>query len=226
MEKDVTLNIARRMQQALEQRKTGIKVVLTRTDDKTMSLQSRTEFANALNADLFVSIHCNSIDDTVSKGIETFYLSRASCNKSMELAAKENGVSLSKMNDIQAALLNMDAGSKKTESHRLAQIIQDSIISHLGGPNASSIDRGVKQAPFHVLIGAKMPAVLVECAFISNPREKRKLQDPDYLNRVARGISEGAITYVTAATALASSDTRKKPVASTGPRRGTFQRRN
>jgi N-acetylmuramoyl-L-alanine amidase len=203
-EKDVSLGIARRMKQALEKQSDRAKVVLTRTGDTTMSLQSRTELANSLKADLFISIHCNSIDDTVSKGIETFYLSPTSCRKSMELAAKENGVSVSKMNEVQAVLLDLATTSKKTESDKLARIIQHSIISRLGGTQASSIDRGVRQAPFHVLLGARMPAVLVECAFISNPREKKKLQDPDYLNKLALGMAEGTIKYVTGAASMGS----------------------
>lgn len=226
MEKDVTLNIARRMKRALEKKGKLTKVVLTRKGDTTMSLQSRTELANSLNADLFISIHCNSIDDTISKGIETFHLSPASCNKAMELAAKENGVSISQMNDIQAALLDLATESKKTESLQLARIIQHSIISQLGGAQASGINRGVRQAPFHVLLGAKMPAVLVECAFISNPREKRKLQDPDYLNKVARGMAEGAIKYVSGDRAIASQRRKKRPVASVGLRAVSSPREN
>lgn len=214
-EKDVTLEIARRMKRELEGQGKHIKVVLTRTDDSTMSLASRTSLANSLDADLFISIHCNSIDDTVSKGIETFYLSPASSATAMQLAARENGVSLSKMDDLQAVLLDLSMTSQKAESDKLAHVIQETIIEHLGGQKASSADRGVRQAPFRVLLGAKMPAVLVECAFISNPREKRKLQDPHYLSRLAQGMAAGACIYAGQLSDIPTPSRQAVPVAST-----------
>jgi N-acetylmuramoyl-L-alanine amidase len=191
-EKDLTLDVAKRVKAALERNNPGITVALTRTDDRFMSLEERSAAANALNADLFISIHCNSDTDTSSHGTETYYLSKATSPRAMRAAARENGLSPAKMSDLQATLLDLMVTSKKTESEALALAVSNSLEQVI--PKARH--RGVKQAPFYVLLGAKMPAILVECAFMSNVRECRKLHDPKYLDTIAQGLSNGAESYL------------------------------
>jgi N-acetylmuramoyl-L-alanine amidase len=192
-EKDITLEVAKATKRILEKNNPGITVELTRSDDKFMNLEARTALANRLNADLFISIHCNSDTDANSAGIETYYLSQATSDeKAMKVAATENSMSLAKMSDLQATLLDLIVTSKKTESEELATAVSNSLERAI----PKGRHRGVKQAPFYVLLGAKMPAVLVECAFISSSRESKKLHSPEYLNTVAQGLANGAHSYI------------------------------
>lgn len=195
-EKDITLEVSKRVKGFLEKRLKGITVALTRTDDRFLSLTDRTAFANALNADLFISVHCNSATDSTSKGIETFYLSKASSPRAMRVAARENGIPLSKMTDLDATLLDLTMTSKKTESDKLAGAVHRSLSQALIRQLPGTRDRGVKRAPFYVLLGAKMPAILVECAFISNGADRNKLTSPGHLDCIADGIVRGATTYM------------------------------
>lgn len=194
-EKEVTLKIADRVKERLEKNYPGITVALTRKEDTFLPLQERTACANSLNADLFVSIHCNAAEDASSRGIETYYLSKASSRKAMASAARENGIPPDRMSDIDATLLDLLMDSKKNESVRLAETVHHSLIRTVKGANSLKRDRGVKRAPFYVLLGAKMPAVLVECGFI-NGRERDKLKQPSYLDSLATGISDGIGTYL------------------------------
>jgi N-acetylmuramoyl-L-alanine amidase len=191
-EKDVTLDVAKATKTLLEKNNPGIRVELTRSDDKFMTLEARTAFANALNADLFISIHCNSDTDSSSAGIETYYLSKASSEKAMKVAATENNLSLAKTSDLQATLLDLMVTSKNTESEELATAVNNSLEQVI----PKGRHRGVKQAPFYVLLGAKMPAILVECAFISSTRESKKLHSSEFLNTIAQGLANGAHSYI------------------------------
>lgn len=191
-EKDLTLDVAKRLKTMLEKSNPGITAALTRSDDRFMTLEERSAAANALNADLFISIHCNSDTDSSSHGTETYYLSKATSSKAMRAAARENGLSMAKMTDLQATLLDLMVTSKKTESEALASAVSNSLEQVI----PKGRHRGVKQAPFYVLLGAKMPAILVECAFISNSRECHKLHDPKYLDTIAHGLSNGAQSYL------------------------------
>jgi N-acetylmuramoyl-L-alanine amidase len=195
-EKDLTLKISKRIKRFLEKKLAGITVALTRTDDRFLSLTERTAFANALNADLFISVHCNSATDSTSKGIETFYLSKASSPRAMRVAARENGIPLTKMSDLDATLLDLTMISKKTESDTLASTVHKSLARALARELPRMRDRGVKRAPFYVLLGAKMPAILVECAFISNGRDRDRLTSPSHLDCIAGGIVQGAVEYL------------------------------
>ncbi len=195
-EKDLTLKISKRIKRFLEKKLAGITVALTRTDDRFLSLTERTAFANSLNADLFISVHCNSATDSTSKGIETFYLSKASSPRAMRVAARENGIPLTKMSDLDATLLDLTMISKKNESDRLANTVHKSLARALARELPGMRDRGVKRAPFYVLLGAKMPAILVECAFISNGRDRDKLTSPGHLDCISGGIVQGAAEYL------------------------------
>jgi N-acetylmuramoyl-L-alanine amidase len=195
-EKDLVLEIAKRLKTTLESKNPPLKVVLTRSDDRHLSLEDRVALANSANADLFISIHCNSAEDSSSKGIETYYLNKASSRGAMRVAARENGIPLSKMTDIEATLVDLMVTSKKSESAKLAISVHSSLSLNRKGAGTPARDRGVRQAPFYVLLGAKMPAILVECAFISNKRERGKLTSPAYLTSIAERIAEGAANYL------------------------------
>lgn len=195
-EKEVTLRIAKRLKKLVEKSVPNVTVKLTRDDDTFLSLKDRTEIANAANADLFVSIHCNGSAYASASGVETFFLSQANSRGAMRAAARENGISLSKMNHLEATLIDLMMTSKRTESAKLAEIIQESLMDD-GSQNAvKPRDRGVKQAPFYVLMGATMPAILVECAFISNMSEKNNLKNENHIDSIAKRISLGAKKYL------------------------------
>jgi len=195
-EKDITLQVARRVKQQLESLNPSVRVELTRNDDKFLTLEERTAQANSSNADLFISIHCNADIDASAKGVETFYLSKATSRRAMRFAARENGISPSKMTDLEATLLDLMLTSKKCESDKLASIVHSRTVNSVKSLMPSLKDRGVKPAPFYVLLGAQMPAILVECAFLSNNLEKAKLSSPPFLESVAQGISKGAVDYL------------------------------
>jgi N-acetylmuramoyl-L-alanine amidase len=195
-EKDVTLEIALLIRDRLRAEAPGIAVHLTRSDDRSMGLKERTTLANKLNADLFLSVHCNAAEDASSKGVETYYLSKANSTKAMAVAARENAIPLAKMNDLEATLLDLMLTSKQTESVRLATTVHCALIKGLSGITARRRDRGVRRGPFYVLFGAKMPAILVECGFINNRREKEKLSNREHLDSVAGGLATGTLQYL------------------------------
>jgi N-acetylmuramoyl-L-alanine amidase len=195
-EKEIALEVAKRVKQRLASCNPSVRVELTRTDDRFLALEERTALANAANADLFISIHCNADTHASSKGVETFYLSKATSRRAMRLAARENGISLGKMTDVEATLLDLLLTSKKCESDKLASIVHGSLLTTMKPQIPSLRDRGVKPAPFYVLLGAQMPAILVECAFISNARDRVQLTSPAFLDSVATGIADGAVAYL------------------------------
>lgn len=196
-EKDVTLAVAKRLKARLEARTraTGITVALTRSDDSFLTVSERTAAANAADGDIFISIHCNAYPDPSASGVETYYLSKARSRRAMMVAARENGIPLSRMTDLEATLVDLMVTSKKSESEKLAHTVHESLTStvHL---SRSRMNRGVRQAPFYVLLGVTTPAVLVECAYMSNSKESARLASPRYLDLVAEGIARGAESYV------------------------------
>lgn len=196
-EKDVTLTLAKRIKARLEARTraTGITVSLTRSDDSFLSVSERTASANAANGDIFISIHCNAYPDPSASGVETYFLSKARSRRAMMVAARENGIPLSRMTDLEATLVDLMVTSKKSESEKLAHTVHESLTSTIRLPR-SRMNRGVRQAPFYVLLGVTTPAVLVECAYMSNSKESALLASPHYLNLVAEGIARGAESYV------------------------------
>jgi N-acetylmuramoyl-L-alanine amidase len=197
LEKDLTLAVARRLG-AILQDELGVKVVLTRTRDEFLPLQQRTAIANRQKADLFVSIHVNAARSNSATGTETYFLSseatdnaaRAAAayeNKVIDLEPKARGGSRDLLRSI---LWDLTQSEFQQESSRLAEGLQDSLERALRQPS-----RGVKQAPFYVLGGAAMPAVLVEIGFLSNPREEERLQDEGYRDRIARALAAGLAAY-------------------------------
>ena len=195
-EKDVALDIALRTRRVLRRTMPGNRVYLTRTTDRYISLSNRTSFANEHDADIFVSIHANSARSRRIHGIETYLLSEASSGRALRLAARESGTSLARMTDLQKILNDLGLRSKVTESQQLAQRIQRSMLSRLRSGYRGIRNLGVKRGPFYVLLGARMPSVLVEVAFISNRKEARRVRSPKYRQALAEGIAKGMMKFV------------------------------
>jgi len=197
MEKDVVLDIAKRLRELMQQ-DLQWRVTLTRDTDVFIPLEERTVIANAKAADLFVSIHANSAERLDAHGIETYFLDLASDEQSMRVAARENATTVSKVSDLQVILRDLQMTSKRNESSLLAGSVQQAMVqAPNGGKNGR--DLGVKHAPFLVLMGAEMPSILVETGFVSNPGEERKLADPKYRAQAARAILEGIKEYLATA---------------------------
>ncbi|MCI0451520.1 MAG: N-acetylmuramoyl-L-alanine amidase, partial [Candidatus Latescibacteria bacterium] len=185
-EKDVNLAIARALRDLI-QAELGLEVVMTRDDDRTVELVERTEIANTAGCDLFVSIHCNSWFHRGTSGFESYFLSPARSESERALQRFENaagdGAAQAPRGDVEFILWDLVQNAYIAESSTFAEYVQREMASRLGIPS-----RGVKQANFVVLQGAKMPAVLIETAFLSNPAEERLLLDPSFQRRVAEGI--------------------------------------
>ena len=188
-EKDIVLDICRRAKRIL--RRKGYKVYLTRTKDVFVPLEARTAFANQRHADLFVSVHLNFSRDRRASGTETYYLSFASDREAKELAAFENATASNRIGDIEEVLKGILKNTKIVESRALASTVQGCLVSR-----CRRKDRGVRTAPFVVLIGADMPAVLVEICFISNPKEARLIREGWFRQRVALALADGVERYI------------------------------
>jgi N-acetylmuramoyl-L-alanine amidase len=196
MEKDLCLDVALRLGHEIEEKLPGAEVVYTRKDDTFIPLEQRTAIANEAKADLFISIHANSSHDEAARGIETYYLNFATSAESMEVAARENALSQESLHDLQDIIKKIARNEKVEESKELASDIQDSLTHRLQSVNQNERNRGVKKAPFVVLIGANMPSVLSEISFISNPSDERLLKKTDQRQRVADGLYRGIASYL------------------------------
>ncbi len=201
-EKNIVLQIAKKLSNVLSTRY-GYEVVLTRDTDIFIPLEERTAIANTLNGDLFISIHINAHSDKKVGGIETYFLNLATNAEAMRVAAYENATSTHNINEMQDILSNLMKNSKINESSRLADQVHSTLISGLHSKNYQVRDLGVKQAPFYVLIGAEMPAILAEISFITNPAEAKLLASDDYLKSIATQIAAGVASYVNNHTANA-----------------------
>lgn len=193
-EKDVVLQIGLKLAHKLKE-ELGVDVVLTRSTDEFIELQERTAIANKVGADLFVSVHANASLNRSASGIETYYLNLAKTEKAAQLAAKENGTSLEKVSLLQAVLFDLMANYKLNDSAHLAEEVQKAVYSKVNG-QYSVKNLGVKQGPFYVLVGATMPSILVETAFVSNEREEGRLKDTRYQDVTAEGILAGIKAYI------------------------------
>ena len=202
MEKDLCLDVALRLGKLIQQRLPGAEVIYTRDDDTFVPLEQRTEIANEAKADLFISIHANSSPDDTARGVETYYLNFTNSPDSMEVAARENATSDLGEHDLQDVLQKIARNDKIEESRDLAADVQDSLSKRMARINKSEKDRGVRRAPFVVLIGATMPSILSEIAFISNPADEQMLKKPDTRQRVAEGLYQGIATYLQSTNSL------------------------
>lgn len=194
-EKEVVLAVGLRLRDRLKE-ELGLDVVMTRSTDVFIPLEERTAIANKVNADLFLSVHANAAPNRSAAGIETYYLNLAKTEKAAQLAAKENGTSLEKVSVLQAILFDLMANYKLNDSAHLAEEVQKALHKKIRGQHADVRNLGVKQGPFYVLVGATMPSILVETAFLSNPQEEARLKDPAYLDMTAEGILDGVRGYI------------------------------
>jgi N-acetylmuramoyl-L-alanine amidase len=195
-EKDVVLAIGLRLRELFRE-ELGVDVVMTRSTDVFIPLEERTAIANKVGADLFLSVHANAAPNHSAAGIETYYLNLAKTDKVAQLAAKENGTSLDKVSVLQAILFDLMANYKLNDSAHLADEVQRSLHKKIHASYIDVKNLGVKQGPFYVLIGAAMPSILVETAFLSNAVEESRLKESAYQDLAAEGILDGVRRYIT-----------------------------
>jgi N-acetylmuramoyl-L-alanine amidase len=194
-EKDLVLGVATRLGKLLESR-LGAEVIYTREDDTFIPLETRTAIANQEQADLFVSIHANSSRDPEARGVETYYLNFTSNPDALEVAARENVVSDKSIHELQDLVRKIALKEKIEESREFASDVQHALHTGLSSKSPAIRNRGVKKAPFIVLIGANMPSILAEISFISNPSDERKLETAEYRQRIAESLFRGISQYV------------------------------
>jgi N-acetylmuramoyl-L-alanine amidase len=193
-EKDLVLDVALRLDRLVRQ-ELGTEVVLTRATDVFIPLEERTAIANSRGADLFLSIHANSSRNPGARGIETYFLNFARNAHAESVAARENAISPATLKDLQSLVKAITLNSKIDESRDFAAAVQESMVSGVRAEHAV-LDRGVHTAPFYVLIGANMPAVLAEIAFVSNPDDEKRLKSPEYRELLARALLRGVRSYL------------------------------
>jgi N-acetylmuramoyl-L-alanine amidase len=204
MEKDLCLDVALRLGTLIEQKLPSAEVVYTRKDDTFVPLEERTAIANEAKADLFISIHANSSHDESARGIETYYLNFATSAESMEVASRENALAQESLHDLQDLIKKIARNEKLEESKELANDIQDSLTQRMQLVSHSEKNRGVKKAPFVVLIGADMPSVLSEISFVSNPNDEKLLRKTDQRERIADGLYRGISAYLDSLNSLSN----------------------
>jgi N-acetylmuramoyl-L-alanine amidase len=198
-EKDVVLDVALKAKEHIERRHPYIEVHLTRDRDVFIPLDKRAQVANNLNADLFVSVHANASPNRLARGIETYLLNWTDDEEAMRVAARENAISLKQMKELKSEvgliLTSLERESKRDESIKIAGYVQNALASSITEEYPSVPNLGVKQALFYVLVGAKMPSVLAEVAFISNPQEEKLLANEEFRDRLAFALAEGINGY-------------------------------
>ncbi len=195
VEKDLVLDIAKDLRRLLQEQ-LGAEVFLTREDDTFVSLEERTALANQDRADLFVSIHANSSSVRSISGVETYYLNFARTAAEREVAARENATTVRNIRDLESLVKKIAQADKSAESRELAAIIQKKLYLGVQKVSPAARNRGVRSAPFVVLIGANMPSVLAEVAFISNPRDESLLKKEDNRERLAKALFAGIEGYM------------------------------
>lgn len=212
MEKDLCLDVALRLGKIIRQRLPGADIVYTRNDDTFIPLEERTHIANEAHADLFISIHANSSDDHAARGIETYYLNLKGSGDSMEVAARENAASQQSIHDLEDLIKKIARTEKIDESREFAEDIQDSLSKRIQKTTKPVKNRGVRKAPFVVLIGADMPSILTEISFLSNPADELLLKKPEYRQRVAEGLYQGVASYLQSLNSMGVNIPSKAPV--------------
>ena len=195
LEKDLVLDVSLRLGRLLHARM-GAEVVYTRDDDTFIPLETRTAIANQQQADLFISIHANSSADPSARGVETYYLNFNPSPDALEVAARENAVSEKSVHELGDLVKKIALKEKVEESREFAADVQHALYLGLAGKDRSMRDRGVKKAPFIVLIGANMPSILAEISFVSNPGDERRLETPEYRQKIAESLYKGIARYI------------------------------
>jgi N-acetylmuramoyl-L-alanine amidase len=194
VEKDVVLDIALRLSKLVQDRM-GAEVILTRSDDTFIPLHERTAIANDHKSDLFLSIHANSSPAPEVAGTETFYLNFSSSPGAIDVAARENAGSDKNVGELKDLIQSITLNDKIEESRTFAQDVETSIQNQAVRSNAEAKNRGVKQAPFVVLIGASMPSILAEVGFLTNKRDESNLGKPEYRQKIAEALYKGLAHY-------------------------------
>lgn len=196
-EKDIVLKMAKKLAVILRKR-LNCTVLLTRSTDKKLSLEARTAIANTKRADLFISLHCNAARNRRLKGIETYILNLATDDQAIAVAARENATSKKNISDLEYILSDLMKHTKIEESTRLADIVQNYFIKGMQKKYSGIKNLGVKQAPFYVLLGARMPSILIETGFISNKAECKRLMSNSYQTAICNSIADGVEKYIKA----------------------------
>ena len=192
-EKELVLDVALRLG-ALIAKQLGTEVIYTRSSDVFIPLEQRTRIANDQKADLFISVHANSSPEPTASGVETYYFNLTSDKSGVDLATRENATADSSISDLSDLLHRAVLQTKREESREFAQKIQASLTA--GSQRGNQVkDRGVRQAPFVVLIGATMPSILAEIGFVSNPRDERQLRRPEQRQKIAEALMKGVVQY-------------------------------
>ncbi|MCR4287217.1 MAG: N-acetylmuramoyl-L-alanine amidase [Deltaproteobacteria bacterium] len=195
-EKDVTLKLSKLLKARLSKNIKASSIITTRDTDEFIPLEERTAIANKNDADLFVSIHINASPRRSASGVETYILNIANDEDARRVAERENATSRKAVDDLEYILTDLMKTAKTNDSILLATAVNGSVVNSLGSKYSGIKSNGVKGAPFYVLVGTRMPAILVEVSFISNPVEEKRLRDERYLRAVADGITKGIIEYL------------------------------
>lgn len=218
MEKDLCLDVALRLGKIIQQKLPGADIVYTRSDDTFVPLEERTRIANEAKADLFVSIHANSSPNHGARGVETYYLNLKGSPEAMEVAARENAASDHGVHDLEDLVKKITRTEKIDESKEFASDVQDSLSRRIQRTAMPVKNRGVRKAPFVVLIGADMPSILTEISFLSNPSDEQLLKKPEHRQRIAEGIYQGVSAYLQSMNSVAlngAARTSKTPIVAT-----------
>jgi N-acetylmuramoyl-L-alanine amidase len=193
-EKEVALQLSKKVSELLKAE--GLEVILTREEDQFVRLEDRAKAANEARGDLFISLHCNSTAKSSVRGIETYTLNTSSNRYSIRLAARENASSERGISDLQFILADLATKANTEESSRLAERVQASLVRHLSSKYSGVKDLGNKEALFYVLLGVRMPAILVETSFLSNLEDEQRLADPAYQEEMAKAIAAGVQEFL------------------------------
>jgi len=215
-EKQVVLDVALRLGKLLKQR-LGADVIFTRDNDTFIPLETRTAIANKAQADLFLSIHANSSPDSSARGVETYYLNFTTSPDALEVAARENAVSDESIHELSDLVKKITLKDKIDESREFAADVQRSLYNDLEDGNPGLRDRGVKKAPFVVLIGANMPSILAEISFLTNSDDARQLQQPAYRQRIAESLYRGVARYISGLSGVRLAQSSAHPQRSLTP---------
>ena len=196
-EKDIVLKLSKTLAKKLRER-LNCEVLLTRDTDRKLTLEERTAIANTERADLFISMHCNAARSKKLSGIETYILNLATDEQAIAVAARENATSEKNISDLEYILSDLMKHAKIEESTRLANDVHKSMIRGMKKKYSKINDLGVKQAPFYVLLGARMPSILIEASFISNKLECKRLMTESYRSDICDAITDGIEKYINA----------------------------
>jgi N-acetylmuramoyl-L-alanine amidase len=194
-EKDITLTVSIGLAKRLREK--GFEVYLTRETDIYLPLEERTTFANRLQADLFICIHANANEKTSTQGVETYFLNLTADAASLKVAKRENGMNAESLSSLQLIIKDLMLNARINESSRFAASIHKSVIGSLVKTGYEGKNRGVRQAPFYVLVGAQMPSILLEMGFMTNGTECALLQNETYQGNIIDGIIGGIENFVT-----------------------------